>query len=102
MSVPKLPDSKDIWADDPVLEALGDEINTLSADDIEQRTRLLENDIKVMKSETMRLSHEQQTLKERIKDNNEKIKLNKQLPYLVGNIVEVCEHRSVFHKAHVF
>jgi len=91
MSVPKLPDSKDIWADDPVLEALGDEINTLSADDIEQRTRLLENDIKVMKSETMRLSHEQQTLKERIKDNNEKIKLNKQLPYLVGNIVELLD-----------
>ena len=28
-------------------------------------------------------------LKEKIKENQEKIKLNKQLPYLVGNIVEV-------------
>ncbi len=28
-------------------------------------------------------------MKEKVKDNTEKIKLNKQLPYLVGNIVEV-------------
>lgn len=28
-------------------------------------------------------------MKERIKENKEKIKLNKQLPYLVGNVVEV-------------
>jgi hypothetical protein len=27
--------------------------------------------------------------KERIKDNKEKIKMNKQLPYLVANVVEV-------------
>ncbi|KAJ7951227.1 26S protease regulatory subunit 6A-like [Quillaja saponaria] len=29
--------------------------------------------------------------KEKIKENQEKIKLNKQLPYLVGNIVEILE-----------
>jgi 26S proteasome regulatory subunit T5 len=28
-------------------------------------------------------------MKEKIKDNKEKIKVNKQLPYLVGNVVEV-------------
>lgn len=28
-------------------------------------------------------------MKARIKDNQDKIKLNKQLPYLVGNVVEV-------------
>jgi 26S proteasome regulatory subunit T5 len=28
-------------------------------------------------------------MKEKIKDNKEKIKMNRQLPYLVGNIVEV-------------
>jgi 26S proteasome regulatory subunit T5 len=43
-----------------------------------------------MKSEIERLSHEQAGVKERIKENQEKIKLNRQLPYLVGNIVEVC------------
>ena len=42
-----------------------------------------------MKSETLRLQHEQSSMKEKIKDNEEKIKLNKQLPYLVANVVEV-------------
>jgi 26S proteasome regulatory subunit T5 len=28
-------------------------------------------------------------MKEKIKENKEKIKLNKTLPYLVGNVVEV-------------
>ena len=43
-----------------------------------------------MKSETLRLQHEQSVMKEKIRDNGEKIKQNKVLPYLVGNIVEVC------------
>ena len=32
---------------------------------------------------------ELESYKDKIKENQEKIKLNKQLPYLVGNIVEV-------------
>lgn len=42
-----------------------------------------------MRSETLRLQHEQSTMKEKIRDNGEKIKQNKVLPYLVGNVVEV-------------
>jgi 26S proteasome regulatory subunit T5 len=42
-----------------------------------------------MKSENRRLQYEQANVKEKIKDNKEKIKMNKQLPYLVGNVVEV-------------
>lgn len=42
-----------------------------------------------MKSENRRLQYDQAAVKERIKDNKEKIKMNKQLPYLVGNVVEV-------------
>ncbi|KAJ3320900.1 26S proteasome regulatory subunit 6A, partial [Gonapodya sp. JEL0774] len=38
-----------------------------------------------------RLSHETASQKERIKDNKEKIKLNKQLPYLVSNVVEIMD-----------
>ena len=30
-------------------------------------------------------------VKEKVKDNKEKIKFNKQLPYLVGNIVEILD-----------
>ena len=43
-----------------------------------------------MRSETLRLQHEQSMMKEKIRDNGEKIKQNKVLPYLVGNVVEVC------------
>jgi len=43
-----------------------------------------------MKSETLRISHELQSMKEKIKENAEKIKVNKTLPYLVSNVIEVC------------
>lgn len=67
------------------------EILDLSTDDIITRNRLLENDIRVMKSEILRLQHEASSMKERLQDNLEKIKLNKQLPYLVANIVEILD-----------
>jgi len=52
---------------------------------------MLENEIKVIKNEQMRLNHEHQAQKEKIKENTEKIKLNKQLPYLVANVVELLD-----------
>ena len=72
-------------------ETLPEEILKASGDEIQTRTRLLENDIKIMRSEQMRLMHEHNTMKEKIKDNSEKIKQNKVLPYLVGNVVEVSK-----------
>ena len=42
-----------------------------------------------MRSETLRLQHEQSVMKEKIRDNGEKVKQNKVLPYLVANVVEV-------------
>lgn len=42
-----------------------------------------------MRFETLRLQHERSVMKEKIRDNKEKIKQNKALPYLVGNVVEV-------------
>lgn len=35
------------------------------------------------------LRHEKEKFDAMIKENSEKIKMNKQLPYLVGNVVEV-------------
>lgn len=43
----------------------------------------------VMRSENMRLNHEKSKMLESIKDNKDKIRNNKQLPYLVANVVEV-------------
>ena len=45
--------------------------------------------LQIMKSEIMRISHELQAQKEKIKENTEKIKVNKTLPYLVSNVIEV-------------
>ena len=92
--------AEETWADIP------EDVMALSTDEILTRIRLIDNDIKVrpkniyyltqmliilkvMRSETLRLQHEQSVMKEKIRDNGEKIKQNKVLPYLVGNVVEV-------------
>lgn len=55
----------------------------------EEELSVSEHRSKVMRSETLRLQHEQSVMKEKIRDNGEKVKQNKVLPYLVANIVEV-------------
>lgn len=73
-------------------EDLPPEIRHATAEEINNRARLLENEIKILKNEFMRLSHEQSREKGKIQENQEKIKLNKQLPYLVGNVVEILDN----------
>lgn len=78
-----------IWEDGE--EQLDEEVLRMSTQEITSRTQLLDNDIKVMRSECLRLQHEQAAMQEKVKDNTEKIKVNKQLPYLVGNVVELLD-----------
>jgi 26S proteasome regulatory subunit T5 len=54
---------------DDVQDALPEEFTRMSAEGISQRSRLLENDLRVLKDESTRLSLQQTTLKEKIKDN---------------------------------
>uniref|UniRef100_A0A7S2MQC9 AAA+ ATPase domain-containing protein n=1 Tax=Helicotheca tamesis TaxID=374047 RepID=A0A7S2MQC9_9STRA len=70
---------------------LDDETRAMSTTELRQRIHLLDNDIRVMRSDVQRIQHESRGQRERIRENIEKVKLNKQLPYLVGNIVEVLE-----------
>ncbi|XP_046859053.1 26S proteasome regulatory subunit 6A-B [Xenia sp. Carnegie-2017] len=81
-------EDKAIWDDGEEIDV---ELQRMSTDEISSRTRLLDNDIKIMKSEIMRVSHEQQAMKDKIKENSEKIKVNKTLPYLVSNVIELLE-----------
>jgi len=76
---------------DDASDILDDEILGLSTQDILTRKRLLENDSRIMKSELSRLSHEKAAMGEKIKDNVDKIANNRQLPYLVGNVVELLD-----------
>ncbi|KAB0804030.1 hypothetical protein PPYR_01000 [Photinus pyralis] len=78
-----------IWEDGE--ESFGEEVLRMSTDEIVSRTRLLDNEIKIMKSEVMRISHELQAQNEKIKENTEKIKVNKTLPYLVSNVIELLD-----------
>jgi 26S proteasome regulatory subunit T5 len=58
-------------------DILGEEILSLSTDEINIRKKLLDNDSRIMKSEYQRLSHEKATMGEKIKENNEKIENNR-------------------------
>ncbi|PHT40365.1 hypothetical protein CQW23_19219 [Capsicum baccatum] len=68
-----------------------DDLYAMSTDDIIRAARLLDNEIRILKDDLQRTNLELDSFKEKIKENQEKIKLNKQLPYLVGNIVEILE-----------
>jgi len=83
-------DQQAIW-DNVEEDILGEDILKMSVNEINSRAKLLDNEIKIMKSETMRISHELQSMKEKIKENAEKIKVNKTLPYLVSNVIELLD-----------
>jgi 26S proteasome regulatory subunit T5 len=69
---------KDVSEEAPEEEEILDaEILGLSTRDIIARRRLLENDMRIMKSEFQRLTHEKQTMAEKIKDNIDKIENNR-------------------------
>lgn len=81
-----------------VAETLGDldneiesNIATMSTDDIVQMTRLLDNEIRIMKSDINHAKHESNLQRQNVKDNREKVKHNKVLPYLVSNVVEIVD-----------
>eukprot|EP00906_Rhabdomonas_costata_P006088 RCo008969 len=78
-------------ADAAVAMELDAEEANWTIDQFLSRTKLLENDLRVQKSELARLNHEELTMKEKLKENQEKIKLNKQLPYLVSTIQEILD-----------
>jgi 26S proteasome regulatory subunit T5 len=62
---------------EPEEDVLDEEILNSSTRDIIARKRLLENDMRIMKSEFQRLTHEKATMNEKIKDNQDKIENNR-------------------------
>jgi molecular chaperone GrpE (heat shock protein) len=68
-----------------------EETRHMTVSELRQRIHLLSNDIRVMKSDVQRITHESRGQRDRIRENQEKVKLNKQLPYLVANVVEILE-----------
>lgn len=82
----------DIWGNNQEnTDEIDDETRSMTLSELRQRIHLLDNDIRVMRSDIQRITHESHAQRDRIKENMEKVKVNKQLPYLVGNVVEVLE-----------
>lgn len=52
-----------------------------------------------MRTDDQRIKHELQAQKEKIKENTEKIKVNKTLPYLVSNVIEVSQQAAFLYEA---
>jgi 26S proteasome regulatory subunit T5 len=82
-------ESKEIWGDEMSAELV--ELADLTPDQITQRTKMLANNMRAMRSDLASLDQRIKEKNDLIKENTEKVKLNKQLPYLVANVVEVRE-----------
>ncbi|KNZ44559.1 uncharacterized protein VP01_903g6 [Puccinia sorghi] len=96
-SAGKEPASEDVKMEaEPELDP---EILKASPEEIMTRTRLLDNEIKIMRSENLTLSHEATMMLDKIKDNTDKIKNNKQLPFLVANVVEILDIDPDVHES---
>lgn len=72
-----------------------DELTMLTAqmtnEELRQNMRIFDNEISFMKSEMNRIKHETASQAQHIKENKEKIKVNKQMPFLVANVVEIVD-----------
>eukprot|EP00920_Eleutheroschizon_duboscqi_P016254 GHVT01038356.1.p1 GENE.GHVT01038356.1~~GHVT01038356.1.p1 ORF type:complete len:474 (-),score=137.19 GHVT01038356.1:1036-2367(-) len=87
-SAPAAADGAPKPEEEPIVTA---EVQRMTREDMCTRTSLIESEVRLLKNESQRLRNESQTVKERTKDNLEKIKLNRQLPYLVANVVETLK-----------
>jgi len=70
---------------------LPEHILSLTNEEFKQHIRMLDNEIRIMKSEFNRIKHDSVNHTQHIKENKEKIKVNKQLPYLVANVIELID-----------
>merc|ERR1719464_441701 len=58
---------------------------------IRNRIDMTETNCRILKREVNVVNHDIRDVEKKIKENNEKIKLGKKLPYLISNVVEVLK-----------
>jgi len=68
-----------------------EQLASLTTDQIKTRIRINEENSRIGENELKKLQYEKKSLLDKIKENNEKIKMNKQLPYLVANVIEILD-----------
>lgn len=67
----------DVDEEKPDEDAIDPDILNAATQDIVNRRRLLDNDLRIMRQEYQRLTHEKSNMKDKIKDNLEKIENNR-------------------------
>lgn len=80
---------KPIW--DDVEESVVDEVMRMSTDELVNRARMMDAEINIIKAELHHVDHEIKMKQAKIAESKNKIKMNKALPYLVANVVEVLD-----------
>merc|ERR1719330_2263009 len=82
---------EDDETDEALLLSLGVDLNSLTMSQIRNRIDMTETNCRILKREVNVVNHDIRVVEKKIKDNNEKIKLGKKLPYLIANVVEVLK-----------
>ena len=72
-------------------EVILQEVAHLTNEQIRERIKMFENNLKQYKLESNKINHDMKKVDEALKDNRTKIKQNKQLPWLVSNVVEILD-----------
>ncbi len=75
-------DARDLFIEDVFI---------MSTDSIRQRINLIDREIHIMKSDIDVINYQNRAQRQRVSENIEKVKMNKQLPLLVSNVVEVLD-----------
>jgi 26S proteasome regulatory subunit T5 len=83
--------SAPIWTEAELGAALGAEVLAMTDGELKSKLRDIQNETFQLTQEAKKVQSDINKKKKEIEDNARKIEMNKQLPYLVGNIVEVIE-----------
>lgn len=78
-------------SDGALLASIGVDLDSLSTDQIRNRINISRTNVRLMKRDKQSLAHDLKTVEMKVKENHEKIKLGKKLPYLVSNVIEVLK-----------
>eukprot|EP00049_Salpingoeca_infusionum_P013709 m.256027 g.256027 ORF g.256027 m.256027 type:complete len:425 (-) comp15512_c0_seq12:1376-2650(-) len=74
-----------------MMDDIDPEILSLPTSEIRQRKHYLDDESSMFQVQIQRIQHENLTMTEKIRENEEKVRQHKQLPYLVSNIVELLD-----------
>lgn len=70
---------------------VADTVRHLSNEELKNRLKMLDSNMRQFKNENNKLKNDMTRVSEELKDNRNKIKQNKQLPWLVSNVVEILD-----------